>query len=322
MKMNQLTEWIHRTIGLSPEIQGKVFISIITVFIVLVLRYIILRIVFQRFEDVRTRYKWRKISAYLSFLFAILILGRIWIGGFQSIATFLGLVSAGVAIALKDVLVNLAGWIFILWRRPFEVGDRIQIGDQAGDVIDVRIFQFTLMEIGHWVDADQSTGRVIHIPNGKVFTEPQANYHKGFQYIWNEVPVLITFESNWKKAKEILQRIGTEHAEHLSAFAEERVKEASKKFMIFYSKLSPTVYTSVKDCGVQLTIRYICEPRRRRDSEQAIWEDILKAIADRDDIDFAYPTQRFYNNVLEGKTGTKPIQDERDPKGETSSHGR
>jgi small-conductance mechanosensitive channel len=295
--------------GLSPEIQSMVLISIVTVFIVLALRQTILRIVFKKYVDVRVRYRWRKTSAYIAFLFTILILGRIWFEGFQSIATYLGLLSAGVAIALKDLLVNLAGWIFIVWRKPFEVGDRIQIGDQAGDVIDIRIFQFTLMEVGNWVDADQSTGRVIHIPNGKVFTEPQANYHKGFQYIWDEIPVLVTFESNWEKVKSILQEIGTRHAEHLSPHAEERIREASRKFMIFYTKLSPTVYTTVKDCGVLLTIRYICEPRRRRDSKQAIWEDILKEFSKHEDIDFAYPTQRFYNNVLEGKAGTKPAQD-------------
>jgi small-conductance mechanosensitive channel len=306
MKIDHLTEWIHRSIGLSPEIQSMVLISIVTIFIVLVLRQLILRIVFKKFEDVRVRYRWRKGSAYIASAFVFLILARVWFEGFQSIATFLGLVSAGVAIALKDLFMNLAGWIFIIWRRPFEVGDRIQIGNQAGDIIDIRIFQFTLMEIGNWVDADQSTGRVIHIPNGKIFTEPQANYHKGFQYIWNEIPVLVTFESNWERAKEILQRIGIEHAEHLSESAEERIREASRKFMIFYTKLSPTVYITVKDCGVLLTIRYICEPRRRRDSQQAIWEDILKEFARYDDIDFAYPTQRFYNNVLEGKSGPKP----------------
>jgi len=312
MKIDHLKEWIHRSMGLSPEIQSMVLISIVTIFIILVLRRLILRIVFQRFEDVRIRYRWRKTSAYIAFLFAILILGRVWFEGFQSIATFLGLLLAGVAIALKDLFVNLAGWIFIIWRRPFEVGDRIQIGNQSGDVIDIRIFQFTLMEIGNWVDADQSTGRVIHIPNGKVFTEPQANYHKGFQYIWNEIPVLVTFESDWEKAKAILQEIGIRHAEHLSPHAEERIREASRKFMIFYTKLSPIVYTTVKDCGVLLTIRYICEPRRRRDSEQAIWEDILKEFSKHKGIDFAYPTQRFYNNVLEGKAGTKPAQDERE----------
>ena len=79
--------------------------------------------------------------------------------------------------------------------------------------------------------------------------------------------------------------------------------------MIFYSKLTPTVYTSVRDCGVLLTIRYLCEPRRRRGTEQSIWEDILEQFAQCDDIDFAYPTRRFYNNVIEGKEGTKPSGD-------------
>ncbi|MBZ0199912.1 MAG: mechanosensitive ion channel family protein [Ignavibacteriaceae bacterium] len=80
---------------------------------------------------------------------------------------------------------------FILERKPFTVGDRIQTGDVAGDVIDLRIFRFTRMEISNWVDAEQRTGRTIHVPNGKVFTEWQANYSTGFQYIWNEISVLV-----------------------------------------------------------------------------------------------------------------------------------
>jgi len=67
-----------------------------------------------------------------------------------------------------------------------------------------------------------------------------------------------------------------------------------------------TVYTSVRDCGVLLTIRYLCDPRRRRSYEESIWEDVLHVFAENDDIDFAYPTQRFYDNLTEGKAGTKP----------------
>jgi small-conductance mechanosensitive channel len=76
-------------------------------------------------------------------------------------STFLGLVAAGIAVALKDPLTNLAGWLFILWRRPFTAGDRVQIGEHKGDVIDLRLFRFTLLEIGNWVHADQSTGRLL-----------------------------------------------------------------------------------------------------------------------------------------------------------------
>ncbi len=77
--------------------------------------------------------------------------------------------------------------------------------------------------------------------------------------------------------------------------------ESSRRFMIFYSKLTPIVYTRVVDIGVELTLRYLCDPRERRGLEQVIWEDILDSFADFDDVDYAYPTQRFYDNRLEGK---------------------
>ena len=112
---------------------------------------------------------------------------------------------------------------------------------------------------------------------------------------------MITFESNWKKAKEILLKIAQRHAEHLTEDVKKQIIEASKKYMIFYSKLTPTVYTSVEDSGVLLTIRYLCKPKRRRITEQAIWEDILEEFSKCNDIDFAYPTRRYFNNVLEGK---------------------
>jgi len=299
--MSYLSEWLQKTLGMSSGIQIKVLISLLVVLGLWLIPRLILRIVLWRVEDIRTRYRWNKASGIFSIIAVCVAVAFIWLEEFQSIMTFLGLVSAGVTIALKDPIVNVAGWVYILLRRPIEVGDRIQIGEHAGDVIDLRISQFTLMEIGNWVDADQSTGRVIHIPNGKVFVEPLANYSKGFQYIWNEIPVLITFESNWEKAKKILQKIANRQAEHLSGPAREEVKKAAQKFMIFYTKLTPIVYTSVRESGVLLTARYLCEPRRRRSSAEAIWEDILKGFAGCGDIDFAYPTRRFFNNISEKK---------------------
>ena len=303
--MIAITEWLQNTLGLSATALDRITDSLIAILVLWALRRIVLWIMRRRVDDIRARYRWQKLTAYTVVPVGILIVGRIWFEGFSSIATFLGLVSAGIAIALKDLLVNLAGWAFILWRRPFEVGDRIQVGDHAGDVIDVRIFQFTLLEIGNWVGADQSTGRVIHVPNGKVLTDFLANYSKGFKYLWNELPILITFESNWQKAKEILQETALRHAAHLTDDASAKVKESSSRFMIFYSKLTPTVYTSVADCGVLLSMRYLCEPRRRRSTEQEIWEDVLRAFGDNEDIDFAYPTTRFYDNRGEGKPGAR-----------------
>jgi len=308
-----VSRWLEQTLGLGPELQGRLASSVLTIVVLALLRGLVLLLVRRRVDDVRVHYGWRKGITYATVVVGLLLVARIWVAGVREIATFVGLVSAGLAIALKDLVANLAGWVFILWRRPFTVGDRVQIGEQRGDVIDIRIFQFSLLEIGNWVDAEQSTGRVVHVPNAKVLTEVLANYSKAFQYIWDEMPVLVTFESNWRRAKAILTRLGTKHAEHLSEEAQQRVREASRKFLIFYTKLTPVVYTSVADSGVVLTLRYLVEPRRRRGTAEAIWEDVLDEFGRCDDVDFAYPTTRFYHNIDEGKPGARAGGPRRSP---------
>lgn len=296
-----MQQFLENNLGLSPVLQYKIIVSILIIIVFLIIQRLLKKLLIHRIGDLKVRYQWQKISLYLAVFLIIISLSNIWLELFGSMGTFLGLLSAGIAIALKDPLVNMVAWGFILMRQPFKVGDRIQIGKVAGDVIDIRLFQFSIMEIGNWVDAEQSTGRIIHIPNGVVFTEPQANYTAEFQYIWNEMPVLVTFESDWKKAKQILTDIINHRGVMMSNEAERQLIEAAKKFLIFYSKLTPIVYTSVKDSGIMLTMRYMCNPRERRTTEEKIWEDVLNRFAECDNIDFAYPTQRFYNNRIEGK---------------------
>lgn len=297
--MNSITSFLKESIGISPENQTKILYSIVILVVLGAIRFGILKIVWRFTEDPRSRYNWKRSVSFIVGFLTVILIGSVWIRAIGQFGAFLGLLTAGLAIALKDPLTNIAGWIFILARKPFAVGDRVQIGDHAGDVIDLRLFQFTLLEIGNWVDADQSTGRIIHIPNGFIFSQAQANYSAGFKYIWNEIPVLVTFESNWRKARDLLQRIVSEHAEELSSDAERKIIEASKKYMIFYQYLTPIVYTSVKESGVLLTMRYICDARRRRITEHEIWEDVLRAFAKQKDIEFAYPTQRFFTRPAE-----------------------
>jgi small-conductance mechanosensitive channel len=287
--------------SLSDVMAARLIQSVAIIVVLFLIRLIAVRIITRRTDDIRTQYQARKIASYVTVVIVLVLLGRVWFSGVQSLLTYLGLLSAGIAIALKDPLTGMAGWLFILWRRPFAVGDRIQIGDHAGDVVDVRLFQFTLLEIRNWVDADQSTGRIIHVPNGDVFSKPVANYVRGFRYIWHEIPVLLTFESDWRTAKSILTEVVTEHAETLTPDAERRLQSASRKYMIFYSTLTPIVYTTVRDSGVLLTMRFLCDPRRRRGTEQTMWEAILERFSAYDDIDFAYPTIRHFDHGAEGK---------------------
>jgi small-conductance mechanosensitive channel len=314
--IKEVSEWIAENWYISADVQWKMLMSFLVILTLYLLKHFAFKIIFKNVVDLKIRYSWKNGVNNAYYVFLIIIIGSIWAESMGSLATFFGLLSAGLAIALQDPIVNIAGWLFILVRKPFEVGDRIEINGVSGDVIDVRFFQFTLNEINNWVDADQSTGRIIHIPNGRVFKDWQANYTQGFSHIWNEIGVMVTFESNWQAAKNILEEVVTRHAERLSDNAQTELIEASKKFMIIYTTLTPIVYTAVKDSGVMLTMRYLVNPRKRRTSEHEIWEDVLKTFAQNPDIDFAYPTQRIYYNLQEGKSGTVKAPNFNSNKGE------
>lgn len=295
--MQALNDFILDLTGISHVTQHKLLITLVIVAVLGVMRISISRLVRRQTQDVKVRYQWKRMMSFIFPFLGLIMIAAVWASAFEQFGAFLGLMTAGLAIALKDPLTNLAGWIFILFRKPFAVGDRVQVGDHTGDIIDIRLFQFTMLEIGNWVNADQSTGRIIHLPNGKVFMEPQANFSSGFEYIWNEIPVTITFESNWELAKKILEDLIAKYTLDIDVKAQKEIHEASKNYMIYYRHLTPIVYTAVKENGVQLTVRYLCNPRRRRGTENEIWQEVLKGFKAQKDIQFAYPTTRFFNST-------------------------
>lgn len=295
---------------LTPGIQVNLLVSVVVVLLLLVARRGILAFVGRRIESTELRYRWAKATGYVAFIVGGLILMEVWFTALRSLGTFLGLLTAGLAIALKDLVADLAGWIFILWRRPFDLGDRIEIGNFAGDVVDRRIFQFTIMEIGNWIGADQSTGRLIHVPNAALFTKPLANYVSGFPYLWNELEVMVTFESDWRRAKQILDDVARDYTVDITREALEPRLRDQERFLIHYRKLTPVVYTSVVDSGVLLTLRYLCRPRERRGTAGELWEHILDAFAQAPDVTLAYPTRRINLDrevrAQEGRRGSQP----------------
>ncbi|MHA6248332.1 mechanosensitive ion channel family protein [Pontibacter sp. CAU 1760] len=294
--MHKLKQWLESTTGLSSEFYGDLLYSLLVITVLFVLAKLFLWAIFKREQDLRKQYQWRRFTNYVATGLAILLLSNVWFNGFESIATFLGLLSAGLVLALREPLLNMAGWLFVLWKRPLRIGDRIQIGEVAGDVIDIGLFQFTLNEIRGWVDADQATGRTVHVPNSRLFTVPLANYNYGFPFVWHEIPVCITFESNWRHAKQLLEEIVQRHAEQLSEKAQQQVKRQSQRHLIFYEDLQPIVYTTANEHGIQFTLRYLCALVRRRQSTHQIWEDVLTQFLATPNIQFAHPTTRFYRS--------------------------
>ena len=278
---------------ISDKIIIKLVLSLTVILIFWLIYQIILMIIKKQIKKEENFFTTRKVAKYIIIFSAIIVIAQFWFKGVQSIGTFLGLFTAGLAIALKDILTNFAGWIYLLSQTPFKIGDRIQINDHQGDVIDIGAFKFTLLEIGNWVDANQSTGRMIRIPNADVFNQAIANYSKGFNYNWFEIPVIVTYESDWKKAKKLLTKLINDYCSQYEEKLKKELKLAKREFPINYTYITPIIYTSSLDHGISLTIRYLVATRRIRESTHEIWESILELVDEHDDIDLAYPTYRY-----------------------------
>lgn len=272
---------------------NKFVVSLLVLLIIMFLAKMMMKLLFNKISDNSKFYLIRKRTYYIVTIFYCIILAFIWLEMVSNFTTYMGLLSAGIAIALKEIFTNMAAWFFIMIKRPFYVGDRVYINGVRGDVIDIRIFQFSLIELNEPEDGEQSTGRIIDIPNHFVFIYPITNYVKGFGYIWNEIKVEITFESDWELAKKEFEQILDRHVIHFTGHAEREIREAARKYMIYYTKFTPIVYTDVRESGVLLTLRFLCAPKDKRNTNNDIWEDILRFINSRDDVDLAYPTKRI-----------------------------
>ena len=294
MMFQEWSQWISDTLRINTSLQYRIAATIILIVSLYLVRRVILSLLQTKIHDVKTRYSWEKSSLYFSYILFFLIIVPVWFRELHFFGTFFGLMAAGIAIVLKEPILNFFGWVYIIVKKPIDMGDRIQIQQVEGDILDIGFFEFTLLEIKNWVDADQSTGRIIHIPNGLIFTTPVMNYNQAMNFIWHEIPITITFESNWEKAKDILLQIEGEKLQALSAEIRPEIEKASRKYYIEYKKLDPTVYTKIKQNGIMLTLRYLCPPKQRRNYEQIVMEETLRQFSKHTDIQFAYPTTRFF----------------------------
>ncbi|AXI99444.1 Mechanosensitive ion channel [Cyclonatronum proteinivorum] len=303
-QFTQIAQNVSDYLGTSVGISENLLHSLVIILVLLLLRYLMIAFVFWKSKTPSVHYNFRRYSAQVFFVIGVFLIGRVWFEGFQSIATFLGLLSVGLALALRELLTDLAGWVYIIVRKPFEMGDRIEVAGVKGDVIDKRLFTFSVIEIGNRVDAEQSTGRIIHIPNNKVFSDPVANYTSGFPFIWHEIPVTITYDSNHTKAKELFQQVLETHAEMYVHEAQQALVQAQENFMLKYTILTPTIFLTVRENGILLSARYLCPVRKTRATEQAISLDLLQKFSAEPDIRYAFSNIRLH----QGGSGQKPSE--------------
>lgn len=258
---------------------GKAFFTFLSFAVIYAFfRYGVDEAASRRIRDPKTKYSLRKIVWILSLIVFLVIFLLIWLEkeNRQTLAVSYGLLAAGVAIALQDVFKNFVGGIVILTTGIYRVGDRVEMDSHFGDVIDIGIFYTTLLEIREWASGDQATGRLKIMPNGKVLSTPVNNYTKDHNFIWDEISIPITYESDWRTAADLILGIVKEETESMTQDAEKQIARAEKKYYMARRSVEPAIYVTLTSNWIEFNVRYITAVRERR----VLRDKLSRAIVD------------------------------------------
>jgi len=252
-----------------------------------IFKLILEEVVVRRIKETRTRYSFTKITSILYILTFIAVAITIWVEHPQALLVSYGVLAAGAAFALQDLLKNLAGGIAIFVGGVYRVGDRIEVNAKFGDVIDIGILYTTLMEIRDWVPGDQPTGRLATIPNSCVLTSTINNYTRDHDYIWDEISIPITYDSDWKEAANKIADIVERETKHTTREAERSISRLGEKYYLPGKVMEPSIYLTLSGKWINLNVRYITEVRQRRQVYSKLSCILLEEIENSDKISIA-----------------------------------
>ena len=194
-----------------PLIQ-KVNLSVMAVVLLLAAAKIVDVYVIGRIDSAVSQYNLRRVAKLALVLVLALIVISILFQNWYTTVVSVGVISLVVGLAVQTPVTSFLGWIYILARSPYRVGDRIKIGDATGDVIDVSYLDTTLWEFGgDFLSTDHPSGRVIKFPNSKILSSTVYNYTWPlFPYVWNEIKFSVAYESDLEFVAETMQRVAEE----------------------------------------------------------------------------------------------------------------
>ena len=281
-------------VGINAENADKLLLSVVFVVVVLMLsklvRYLI-GLALQKTDhaSTQTRFWMRQAVSLLATIVLIVGLLSIWFNDPTRLATAFGLMSAGLAFALQQVITSIAGYFVILRGRTFTVGDRISMGGVRGDVLQLGFIQTTIMEMGQppsvqtadpavWVRSRQFTGRIVTVSNSKIFAEPVFNYTRDFPFIWEEMVVPITYQADRGRVEAIMLAAARTHGLDPNSIAVDAKRQLHDRFGVDPLDMEPKVFYRITDNWLELTVRFVTGTHQIRGIKDAMSREIVAAL--------------------------------------------
>jgi small-conductance mechanosensitive channel len=240
------------------------------------------RAIFRYVHDTRRRYQFmlmRKIALWCGFVIVLLFSFVTELG---AVATFAGLITAGVAVALQNVIVSIVGYFFLIGKYGIRIGDRVQVGTVTGEVVDIGLVRFHLMELSGGVADSEPTGRIVAFSNSVVFQATGGLFKQipGTSFAWREVTLRFAAESDYRQIRERLQTaIDTAFADYKDHLERQRRQMELSVTSVPSSELKPRAHTRFTTSATEVTIRYPVIADKSAEIDERIMSELFAAIA-------------------------------------------
>lgn len=261
----------------------KLIIGSVLITIVLFLNRLLRKLLIKKIDNRASAYNLRSLINFLTFIFIFLIaISLIFSNWYATLVSF-GVVSLILGLALQNPLTSLFGWVYLLLRKPYEVGDRIKIGNVYGDVMSVGYFDTTLWEFrGDYLSGDHPSGRIIKYANSRIFSEYVVNYSWPlFPYIWTEVKFYVTYNSDFN----FISRSVTEIAEKEIGEAMMRRVKRLKKILadsmvqeLEIKERPSVIFTAPDNTWIEVTVRFLVEPKTSGATKSLLFTHIMEEL--------------------------------------------
>ena len=254
-----LKEWVSAN-PLAMSIIKFVIVLLVVLFAIQLIR----RYLKKKIDNTVIRYKAQKGIEILGYTLLVILAIIYFSGSIKDFTIIIGLFTAGMAFTLQELILSIAGSVYIFLVKVYQPGDRIEINGIKGDVIDVDSIYTTMMEIGEWVSSDNYTGRIVKLSNAFVFKGPIYNYSQDFPFIWDEFNLPIRYGSDIDLAKSIIIKIASETLSEYTANSKHDWEKVVNKYYIEDAQIDPTLAISLTDNWIQFNLRYIVDFKKRR----------------------------------------------------------
>lgn len=239
------------------------------------------RAIYRYVKDVKRRYQYLLLRRILLWFSIAVIVAFAFSTELGSLATFAGLLTAGVAVSLQNVILSIVGYFFLIGKYGIRVGDRVQIAGVTGEVVEIGLVRLHMMEMGSVGTDAQPTGRVVAFSNSVVF-QPTAGVFKqipGTNYVWHEITLTLAPESNFRAVEErLVAAVDSVYSEFSEGIERQRKHLEKTIGPTAAGSLNPQSRLRLTKAGLEVVIRYPLELEKASELDDRITREVLDAI--------------------------------------------